>query len=181
MFVFGPGGKMQKGVYGGALAGKKGLFLWDKRVTERDAKILIARADAQFLERGWIDYQTGARLRREDLVSKERAQPSADHLFTDRGAVLLVPPGKSAAEMRIEFSDPEKVAVVPTPLGGQVLCHARDRVRVKRRQELAMQALRDLGYDNLADLPTDIKDILTLREKVFKRIAEIESAQAGNS
>lgn len=172
-FVFGAGGHMSEGAYSACFTAG-GILMWDKRVTANDIKLFIAKIDAIFLERGWIDHTNGARVRREALVQTEPTRPSADRIFKDPGVPLLVPPGKNAQAMRLEFEDPEQVAVVTTPFG-QVLCHARDRVQVKRRQELAMQALRELGYDDPSTLPQDIEGVLALRKKIQERIIEMES------
>ncbi len=175
ILISGPGSLLgPDGVWNASAIKKDDFIFWDRLVSVQEVKILIARVDAYFFEKGWIDGK-GNRVRRAELVQSERGKFSVEEIFEVPGTTFFVPPGMDPEAMRQDFDRPQDVAIMKTPLGLFILCHVRDERRVKQRETFGLQALKEFGYKDLSELPDDPEAFSALRERIQKRVAELES------
>lgn len=172
IIVMGPDGLATEGMHVGQMR-SNGLLWWDKRVRVEDVVACIQQTDKFFRRRGWVDPIVG-RGRRGGLIATERRKRSVERTFQVRGIVFpVLPPYQSGEELRSEFDNPELVAILPAPFGGEALCHIRDREAVEIRQRLSLEALAKLGYNDLSKLPTDVEEVLALRTRVEELVKEM--------
>lgn len=170
MLLFGPGGAMHQGAF--TIELPSGLVIWDKRLSIADLRQFIDAIDNFASNDGWVDKDTGERIR-IPVPPSEPAPLEVDVVFAKPGTTMPVFTGGPDAEtLRLQFDRPEEVAIITDPLGGSILCHKRDLPYLRERQRVALKVL---GRHNLK-LPDDIGELSL--EKVIQLRKEIEKELA---
>ncbi|MBI5077703.1 hypothetical protein HZB94_05000 [Candidatus Falkowbacteria bacterium] len=165
IIIIGPDGMTIAGANIITLASGRGV-IWDRRISVVDIEAFIAKIDASAMENGWINKETGKRL--PCLRKAKPSKMSVEQVFSRKGIAVSVPQGQNAEELRQEFDEPDKVAIVNNELGaGQSLCHVRDVEYLKKRAHIALSIMAELGItsaQDAADLPW--QKVLEIRERI---------------
>lgn len=157
-----------------------GSLMWDLSLSAREVKIAVAQIDAQALQAGLIDEQTGDRkhLPPETRIAK-LPKFNVSEQFTKPGYARLVLPGEDPQKILSEYDDPDKLEVLDTPYGGSVIV-LRDETHQayrEKRERIARDVLREKGISMEMIGELGYEEIIEFRKEIEKRITELEETE----
>lgn len=155
----------QRGAH--VIALKKGFVYWDKNIPLKVIIFHMINIDHKMRLNGLIDDKTGERSNKIKNIEFITTKHSVEKCFAKQGSTMpAFIGGPNAEELRKQFDEPEKIAIINDDLGFESLCHVRDVDYLNKRKMIVTKLLKEKGISLETISSMKFDDILKLRQEI---------------